>query len=74
MYKVGVASNYQTRLNSYQTSDPDRGYKLEYKKHTSLFREIEKHIHERFTNKHEWVQGNLKAIIYEIETYNINRK
>ncbi len=30
-YKVGIAKDYKARLNSYQTSDPDRGYRLEYK-------------------------------------------
>ncbi len=69
MYKVGVASDCKARLNSYQTSDPDRGYRLEYQKHTNLFRKIEKHIHEKFENKHEWVRSNLKEIIDEIESY-----
>ena len=69
MYKVGVATDYKARLNSYQTSDPDRSYKLEYKKYTSLFREIEKHIHQKFDNRHEWVKANLKNIIKEIENY-----
>ena len=71
MYKVGIATDYKARLNSYQTSDPDRSYKLEYKKHTSLFREIEKHIHQKFDNRHEWVKANLKSIINEIENYKL---
>ncbi|MBC6399837.1 MAG: GIY-YIG nuclease family protein, partial [Ekhidna sp.] len=29
-YKVGIASNVKSRLNSYQTADPERSYKLEY--------------------------------------------
>ena len=69
MYKVGIASNYKARLNSYQTSDPYRGYKLEYKIHTHLFREIERHIHEKFDNIFEWVRTDLKDIIGEIENY-----
>ena len=69
MYKVGIATDYKARLNSYQTSDPDRGYQLEYQKRTSLFREIETHIHDVFENKHEWVKGNLKDIIHEIEGF-----
>lgn len=68
-YKVGIAKDYKARLNSYQTSDPDRNYKLEYKNHTHLFREIEKYIHEKFENKHEWVRVKLKNIIDEIENY-----
>ena len=69
MYKVGIASDYKSRLNSYQTSDPFRGYKLEYKIHTHLFREIEKYIHDTFDNMFEWVKADLKNIIKEIENY-----
>ncbi len=61
-YKVGVAKNTTSRLNSYQTSDPDRKYKIEYKVETVHFNQIEKAIHDFFTNKHEWVQASLKAI------------
>ena len=68
-YKVGIAKDVHSRLNSYQTSDPDRNFKLEYKIHTHLFREIEKHIHEKFENKHEWVREKLENIIKEIENY-----
>ena len=28
--KVGIARDIKSRLNSYQTSDPNRGYKLEH--------------------------------------------
>ncbi len=69
LYKVGVAKDYKSRLNSYQTSDPYRNYKLEYKIHTFLFREIEKHIHETFENIFEWVKADLKDIVKEIESY-----
>ncbi len=68
-YKVGIASNWKSRLNSYQTSDPERQYKLEFKIETHLFRETEKYIHETFPNKHEWVQGNLGEITKAIEEY-----
>ena len=70
-YKVGIAKDWKARLNSYQTSDPDRNYKLEYKKYTPLFRPIEKHIHAKFENKHEWVRGKLNDIIQEIENYKV---
>ena len=69
-YKVGIAKNHQARLNSYQTSDPDRNYRLEYHLHTPRFRETEKHILETFPNKHEWVCANLKEVIKAIEQYN----
>ena len=68
-YKVGVASDWKTRLNSYQTSDPNRAYKIEYKIHTPFFREIEKHIHKKFENRHEWVRNKLENIIKEIKNY-----
>lgn len=70
-YKVGIAKNWKSRLNSYQTSDPERAFKIEYKKLTPKFREIEKYIHEKFDNKHEWVSGELKEIIHEIENYKV---
>ncbi|MCY4209213.1 MAG: DNA methyltransferase [Roseovarius sp.] len=68
-YKVGIAKDWKSRLNAYQTSDPDRQYKIEYSKETSAFRETERHIHEKFPNKHEWVQGDLNEIIREIELF-----
>ena len=74
MYKVGIAKNYTSRLNSYQTSDPDRNYKLEYKILTPNFRPLEKYIHEKFNNKHEWVRGDLNEIITAIENFKPNKK
>ena len=68
-YKVGIAKNYKSRLNSYQIGDPDRSYKIEFTFLTEKYRETEKHIHQKFNNKHEWVTGNLKDIIDEIENY-----
>ncbi len=69
MYKVGIAKDWRSRLNSYQTSDPDRQYKLEFKFETPWFRETESHIHEKFRNKYEWVKAELQAIIDEIKNY-----
>ena len=66
-YKVGIASNVKNRLNSYQTADPERKYKLEYAHLTPYFREIEAYIHEKYRNKHEWVKGNLEDIKKDIE-------
>ena len=68
-YKVGIASNVNSRLNSYQTADPDREYKLEYSMLTPYYREIEAYIHAKFNNKHEWVSGALADIIDEMEKY-----
>ena len=68
-YKVGIAKNWKSRLNAYQTSDPDRRFKVEFTHLTPLFRETEKHIHNLFPNKHEWVQGDLVKIIQSIKSY-----
>ena len=68
-YKVGIAKDCKLRLNSYQTSDPERRFKIEYKHLTPWFRETEKHIHDSFPNKREWVQGDLKKIVKAIESY-----
>ncbi len=71
LYKVGIAKDYKARLNSYQTSDPYRSYKLEYKILTPLFRAIEKHIHDTFENMFEWVKADLQEMIKEIENYKV---
>ena len=68
-YKVGIAKDYKTRLNSYQTSDPDRAYKMEYFYLTPHFRETEKYIHNLFDNKFEWIKARLEDIKKEIENY-----
>lgn len=68
-YKVGIAKNWRSRLNAYQTSDPDRRYKVEFTFLTPAFRETEKYIHDLYPNKHEWVQGDLKEIIQKIKSY-----
>ncbi len=61
-YKVGISKNWKSQLNSYQTSDPDRQYRIEFKIETPYFRETEKHIHDIFPNKHEWMQAELSDI------------
>ncbi len=68
-YKVGIANDWQKRLNSYQTSDPNRDYRIEYKVLTPRFRELEKHIHTVLDSRHEWVRANLKAIIKAIDNF-----
>ena len=68
-YKVGIAKDWKLRLNTYQTSDPDRQYKIEFKYETPWFRETERFIHNKFENKHEWVKGDLPDIISEIKNY-----
>ncbi len=68
-YKVGVALNLKQRLNSYQTSDPNRGYDDEYSVLTPYYRELEKHIHNTFENNHEWVRADLQNIKNEMNAY-----
>nr|MCA8834366.1 GIY-YIG nuclease family protein [Pseudomonadota bacterium] len=69
-WKVGIASNVKARLNSYQTSDPNRGYVLEYSFLTADFREIEKYIHDHYENRHEWVrEPDMQKIIKDIELW-----
>ena len=66
-YKVGIATNWKSRLNSYQTSDPHRAYKMEFKISTPDYKKIEDAVHDHFPNKHEWVQADLKEIIKYIK-------
>ena len=68
-YKVGIAKDWQARLNAYQTSDPNRAYQCEYRIETDKYRELERYIHEKFENRHEWVRANLEDIIEEMKLY-----
>ena len=69
-WKVGIASDVKKRLNSYQTSDPDRGYVLEYSFLTPNFREIEKYIHTTYKSRHEWVrEPDMQKIVKDIELW-----
>ena len=69
-WKVGIASDVKKRLNSYQTSDPDRGYVLEYSFLTPNFREIEKYIHTTYKSRHEWVrEPDMQKIVKDIEGF-----
>lgn len=62
IFKVGIAKNPQARLNSYQTSDPYRAYKLLYKHKTPHYKAIEQHIHKKFKAANEWVEGDFEQI------------
>ncbi len=69
-FKVGIARDVKQRLNSYQTSDPNRRYKVEHQLLTPLYKEIERHIHDTFPNRYEWVQASRDKIIAAIQNYN----
>ena len=73
LFKVGVSSHMQSRLGSYNTGDPDRGFKVEDEFLTPDFDAIEKHIHEEFKYDNEWVQGHLQEIIEEIKHYSVEK-
>ena len=68
-YKVGIAKDAKARLNSYQTADPNRAYDLKFCLLTPHFRQIERHIHAVFDNKHEWVRGDLAEIKKAIKNW-----
>ena len=69
MYKVGVAADAKARLNSFQTADPRRGYKLEFKILTAHYKTLEPYIHRKFNGDHEWVPGDLADVIHAIKNY-----
>ena len=68
-YKVGVAKNWKSRLNSYQTADSDRSYKIEFKLLTPHFNALERHVHTSFNSRHEWVEGNLEEVIKVMKNF-----
>lgn len=70
-YKVGIAKDVKARLNSYQTSDPERQFQLRHSVQTPHFRELERYIHSKFENKYEWVSGRLDDIKYEIDNFKL---
>lgn len=65
VYKVGIAKNLKSRLSSYQTSDPDRAFKVEYKVKCTNYTEIEIAVHKHFNidRDHEWVYADKDEII-----------
>ena len=66
-YKVGIAGDPDSRLKTYQTAAPDRGYKLIKDWQTPNAEEIERRVHDNFPNKNEWVQTNLLKITSFVE-------
>lgn len=62
-YKVGIAKDVKKRLNGYQTSDPNRGFKLEFSIRTENYRDIESKVHNLMNANYEWVDDELNNII-----------
>ena len=61
MYSLGlIAIKHQTLTEV---------FKLEYHKASPYFVEIEKYIHDKYPNKHEWIKGNLEDITKDIENF-----
>jgi len=56
-------------LNQFQTADPKRRYQLEYKILTPEYKTLDPYIHREFDGDHEWVPGELDAIIDAIKRY-----
>ncbi len=71
--KLGITSDYKKRLGGYQTSNPSRAYKIEFKVLTDRFIELEKHIHSHFKAKHEWGAADLQMIITETKNFLKNK-
>ena len=67
VFKVGQASDLKKRLSSYQTSDPNRAYKVEFSVETTHYDEVERQVHKSFNRKREWVEGSLVDIIETIK-------
>ncbi len=68
IYKVGVAKDWQARLKSFHTGAPI-DYKLEYKKLTPRYKEIEKYVHEKYRYNREWCRGELAKIKKAIKDF-----
>lgn len=85
--KVGFTSKptMESRLRTYQTSDPNRGYTVLYKRETDDAKLVEKEVHSRLTavgciRKNEWFKANptivanmVDGVIEEIDSGLLNQ-
>jgi hypothetical protein len=76
-YKVGMAVDAQDRLKSYQTSDPFRGYVLEFSTKVNDRARVERAAHmsigRSWTRRSEWFQAPLFqciALVIAAKEYN----
>tara|TARA_R110001592_G_C12654849_1_gene701762 strand:+ start:51 stop:524 length:474 start_codon:yes stop_codon:yes gene_type:complete len=68
-YKIGQSNNWKKRLISYQTADPNRGYKHEFSIETKGYWYVEHHTHMYFSANREWINADLEEIISKIKYY-----
>ena len=70
-HKVGITKNSPgQRLGALIIGRPHRDeLKLVYSYRTSKYRGVEKHIHDKFENKYEWVKASLNEIKDEINRF-----
>lgn len=71
-YKVGITKNLDKRLQSYQTYDPYRAYKVEHYRFVEDSKKLEKEILDEFKFniiKGEWIMGDaiLKHFVDKIK-------
>ncbi len=70
-HKIGrTETSPWTRLTDFQTGRPYRDQlKVVYSFRTSKYKGLEKHIHDKFKNRHEWVEASLHEIEDEIRRF-----
>ena len=64
--KIGISKDPEKRLNGFQTSDPNRGYKIEKIYQTKYNAEIESMVHHHYQSKTEWVDSSNVAEVYKL--------
>ncbi len=71
--KVGMSINAIDRLNSYQTGDPNRSYRLYAKYFTKDRHDTEKQIHtaleSRFKRQNEWFKADANEVEWVLNQY-----
>ena len=61
-FKIGIATNWKKRWQSYQTSCPFRDYKFVYAKSSIHWKKIEAALINSFPGHNEWVQADVEDI------------
>jgi hypothetical protein len=63
--KIGSAIDVYDRLNSYQTSSPNRDYKLETYVFVDDRLSYEKQLHEKYNAEGEWIRTNVVPVEFK---------